>query len=230
MDKHYTYLLINLCTVILPLALSFDKRVQFYKSWKYLWPGMLITGIFFLAWDVFFTQKAVWAFNPSEITDIYFFHLPLEEILFFLTVPFACVFIYACLNYYTKWQLPQLVVKVITTLLYIVSAVLLFVYTDRLYTLVTFGLLLVLIGLGQYLLKPNWLSRFYVAYLVALVPFFIVNGLLTSIPVVIYAPGEMMNVLIGSIPLEDFFYLMALLLMNIGFFEYFKPSAQTKKR
>lgn len=227
MDRHYTYLLINCCTVIFPLALSFDRRVQFFKSWKYLLPGMLIAGLFFLVGDVLFTLKGVWSFNPAEITGVTFFHLPVEEILFFLTVPFACVFIYACLNYYVKWQLPQPAVKTITVLLYITSAVLLFVYNDRWYTVEAFGTVHLLIRLKQYFSKTDWLPRFYITYLVVLIPFFIVNGLLTSIPVVMYNPAKNMNVRIGTIPLEDFFYLMALLLMNVGFFEHFKSSAQT---
>ena len=229
MNGHYTYLLINGCTVIFPLALSFDKRVRFFKSWKYILPGILITGLFFLAWDVLFTLKGVWAFNPDKITGIYFFHLPLEEMLFFLTVPFACVFIYACLNYYIQWQLPQRAVKIITTALYATSAILLLVYNDRLYTVVTFGVLLLLLILLQYFFKPHWLPRFYITYLVVLIPFFIINGLLTGIPVVIYNPAENMNVHVGTIPLEDFFYLMALVLMNVGFFEYFKPSDKQNK-
>lgn len=226
MDRHYTYLLINFCTVIFPLALSFDKRVRFFKSWKYLWPGMAITGLFFLVWDVLFTLKGVWSFNPNKIIGLSFLHLPVEEILFFLTVPFACLFIYACLNYYVKWQLPQQAVKIITLVLYAASLLLLFVYNNRLYTAVTFGILMLLISSGRYISKTRWLPRFYITYLVVLIPFFIINGILTSVPVVLYNPAKNMNLRIGTIPLEDFFYLMALLLMNVGFFEYFKSSAK----
>jgi len=228
MNGHYTYLLINLCTVIFPLSLSFDKRVRFFKSWKYLLPGILITGLFFLAWDALFTLKGVWSFNLDKIIGGYLFHLPLEEVLFFLTVPFACVFIYACLNYYVKWQLPPRVVKTITALLFIACVATLFIFRGRLYTMVTFGVLFLLIGSISYIFKAGWLPRFYMTYLVVLVPFFVVNGILTGIPVVIYNSSENMNMRIASIPLEDFFYLMALLLMNVGFFEYFKSSAQTK--
>jgi len=91
----YTYLLINFLSVIFPLILSFDSRVRYYRSWKFIWPGLFLTGILFLAWDIFFTVKSVWSFNPNYILGINFFRLPLEEILFFLTIPFSCIFIYA---------------------------------------------------------------------------------------------------------------------------------------
>lgn len=223
----YTYLLINLLTVFFPVVLSFDKRVHFYKSWKFIWPGMAITGLFFLFWDVLFTMKGVWLFNSSYILGISFFGLPLEEMLFFLTVPFACIFIYACLNYYIKWQINIRLTGIISNLLMVLCTLPLFFYYNKVYTAITFGLLLVLIVLLEYVIKVNWLNRFYMAYLVALIPFYIVNGLLTAIPVVIYNNSQNMGKRVGTIPVEDHFYLMALLLMNIGFFEYFKARSIT---
>ncbi|WPU95212.1 lycopene cyclase domain-containing protein [Mucilaginibacter sabulilitoris] len=218
----YTYLLINVLTVFFPIVLSFDKKVHFYKSWKYIWPGMSITGLFFLFWDMLFTIKGVWSFNPRYITAITFFQLPLEEILFFLTVPFSCIFIYACLNYYVKWQINDRFTRLISNLIILLCLLGLIFYFDRIYTVVTLGLLLVLMLILQYGFKVNWLNRYYLAYLVALIPFYIVNGILTSVPVVMYNNSQNMGKRVGTIPVEDHFYLMALLLMNIGFFEYFK--------
>lgn len=219
----YTYLLINFLTVLFPVALSFDKRVAFYKSWRYIVPGMAITGLVFLFWDVLFTIKGVWSFNADRIIGIRFYKLPLEEILFFLTVPFACLFIYACLNHYVKRQMSDKWSGRITNLLILLSIVALIFYYDRIYTLVTFSLQLVLLVLLQYVFKVKWLNRYYLTYLVALLPFYIVNGLLTSIPVVLYNDAENMALRVGTIPVEDHFYCMAMLLMNVGFFEYFKP-------
>jgi lycopene cyclase domain-containing protein len=218
----YAYLLINFLTIIFPVLLSFDKRVAFYKSWKFIWPGLLITGLMFLFWDVLFTIKGVWSFNPDYITGIKFFELPLEEILFFLTVPFSCIFIYACLNYYVTWSIPNRVNEWISNLMIIISVLMLVMYQDRIYTLVTFGLLLVLIIALQYGFKAPWLNRFYMAYVVSLLPFYIVNGVLTSIPIVLYNNAENIGKRVGTIPVEDHFYSMALLVMNVGFFEYFK--------
>lgn len=218
----YTYLLINFFTVFFPIVLSFDKRVQFYKSWKFAMPGIAITGLVFLFWDVFFTVNGVWTFNPHYIVGLSIFQLPVEEILFFLTVPFACLFIYACSNYYIKWEINIRLTRIISNLLIIFSVWILIFNHNKLYTLVTFGLLLVLILLFQYLLKVKWLNRYYVAYAISLIPFYIVNGVLTSIPVVLYNNAQNMDKRVGTIPVEDHFYCMALLLMNIGLFEYFR--------
>ncbi len=223
----YAYLLINFLTILFPVLLSFDKRVAFHKKWKYIWPGMAITGLVFLFWDVLFTVKGVWSFNPDYIIGIKFFDLPLEEILFFLTIPFACMFIYACLDYYVKWSLSQNISKTTSLLVVILCVAMLSVYYNRLYTAVNFGFLLVVLMVLQYVLKSNWLNRFYMTYVVSLLPFYVVNGILTSVPIVLYNNAENMGKRVGTIPVEDHFYSMALLLMNIGFFEYFKRKNQS---
>ena len=217
-----TYLLINFLTVLFPIILSFDKRVRFFQNWKFIFPGLFISGLLFLFWDYLFTIYGVWSFNPDYVNGIYFLNLPFEEILFFVTVPFACIFIYECLNYYIKRDLLESVSVYITYLLIVLCAVLLLLFYDRVYTLITYGLLLVILLIAQFVLRLKFLSRFYLAYLVSLIPFYIVNGLLTSIPVVMYNNEENMAFRVGTIPFEDHFYSMAMLLLNIMFFEYFR--------
>jgi lycopene cyclase domain-containing protein len=161
-----TYLLINFFTIIFPVALSFDKRVQFHKNWKFIWPGMAITGIVFLFWDVLFTVKGVWSFNGRYITGITILKLPVEEILFFLTVPFACIFIYACLNFYIKREIDMRLTRIISNLIIIFSILILIFYHHRIYTRVTFTLTAFLVILFQFIYKVRWLNRFYVTYIV----------------------------------------------------------------
>jgi len=224
----FTYLLINFITLLFPIVLSFDKKVQFHKSWKFIWPGIILTGLVFLFWDVLFTVDGVWWFNPKYITGITVFRLPVEEILFFLTVPFACLFIYACLNYYIKREIDIRLTRIISNLIIIFSILILIFYHHRMYTRVTFTLLAFLVIMFQFIFKVRWLNRFYVAYLVALIPFYIINGILTGLPVVLYNDAQNLGRRIGSIPIEDHFYCMALLLLNIGFFEYFRLRSKKK--
>ncbi len=217
----FSYLLINLLTVIFPIILSFDKRVQFYKSWKYLLPGLFITGILFLGWDYLFTIYKVWSFNPNYIIGIYILNLPIEEILFFITVPFACIFIYECLNQYIKKNPLKSFSKVISIFLLCLSAILLFYFHTKVYTLITFGLLAAILIYAEFIVNATALSRFYFAYIISLLPFYIINGILTSIPIVMYNNAQNMGYRIGTIPFEDHFYSMSLLLMNVLFFEFF---------
>lgn len=222
MDKHYSYLLINALVIFFPLLLSFDQKVHFYKKWKFILPGLVITGLLYLLWDYLFTIHEVWSFNADYILGIHFWDLPLEEILFFVTVPFACIFIYECLISYFNINLSRQLVKGISVSLIVLSAVLLFFYHDRVYSLINFSTLIVVL-LYTVLKKTNLnMGRFYMAYLVSLLPFYIVNGILTSIPVVMYNDAENMGFRVGTIPFEDHFYSLSLILMNLLFFEYFR--------
>ena len=104
---HYTYLLLNLFTISIPFALSFESKVQFYKKWKYYLPSLFITALLFLIWDYYKTKFGVWQFNDDFIIGIKFFGLPIEEYFFFFTVPYSCTFIYEVVAYYNKRNFPK---------------------------------------------------------------------------------------------------------------------------
>ena len=96
----WTYLWVNLAVLSVPFIASFDKRVAFVKEWKAFWPACLLTMAGFIAWDVVFTARGIWGFNPEHLAGIDVLGLPIEEWLFFITVPYACVFTYACFKKY----------------------------------------------------------------------------------------------------------------------------------
>lgn len=223
---NYLYLLINIAVIFFPMVLSFDKKVHFFSKWKFIAPAILITGIVFLIWDLLFVKLNVWSFNPDYITGINLWGLPLEEILFFLTVPYACVFIYECLNvYFPKNGLQQYSLALSNLFLGLCIAILFFGYRYW-YTVINFGFLFIVLAYVEYVnAKLRFMYRFYRAYVVALIPFYIVNGFLTAIPVVIYNNKENLSFRVGTIPFEDHFYLMSLLLMNIYLYEWFKSRA-----
>lgn len=225
----FSYLLINFLTIFFPIILSFDKRVAFYKNWGFVFPGLLITGLLFLFWDYLFTIYGVWSFNPEYIIGFNILNLPIEEILFFITVPFACIFVYECLNYYIKPDLLKRFSSPISYLLIAFSVSMLVLFYDRVYTLITFGLLAVVLIIAEFVIKSKIMSRFYLAYFVSLIPFYIVNGILTSIPIVMYNDAENIAFRVGTIPFEDHFYSLSMLLINILLFEYFRKRGQIAK-
>jgi len=217
MNPHYTYLLIDIATIAGPLALSFDKKVAFYKRWRRLLLPMLLTAAVFITWDAVFTERGVWWFSHDYTMPFRLFGLPLEEWLFFIVVPYACAFVAACLDAYFPpkpaphdWKPPL----ILAAILLAIAAL----NYGRAYTFWACGAC----GIG---LIAAWAlrrkapqfnpQRFLLAYAVCLIPFLAVNGLLTSLPVVLYNDSENVGIRIRTIPAEDVFYGMLLILGSV---------------
>ena len=222
MNTHYTYFIILAASVAGPLALSFDKKVAFYTKWKFVFPAMIIPAVLYIIWDIFFTTKGVWSFNEAYITGIKLYNLPIEEVLFFFIVPYCCVFIYECINCYfpqLKSKSAGVIVLQFTGLVLLIAGI---VFYKKYYTGWTFIFNAVFIAFilsaKKYFnnFKP---TVFAVAYCIILIPFLIVNGFLTAIPVVLYNDAENLGLRIYTIPFEDVFYGMLLILMNIVIYE-----------
>ena len=94
----YEYLLINFFIIIFPLVFSFEKRIQYYKKLPAVAASILVVGIGYILWDFVATSRGDWAFNDTYILGITFLDLPVEELLFFLTAPYSCLFIYEALS------------------------------------------------------------------------------------------------------------------------------------
>lgn len=222
MGQHYTYLLLMLLTLAGPFLLSFDKRVAFYKKWKYLPIPLTLTTLYFVIWDSFFTRFNIWNFNSRYILGTKILLLPVEEWLFFIAVPFACIFIYECANHYiSKDYLQKYARKVNAVILIIISVIAIF-NIHKTYTAFNFISAAGLMAYVQFILKPDWLGRFYIGYILSLIPFFIINGILTYLPVVNYNNAENLGIRLFTIPVEDTIYCLLLLLMNVTMYEWLK--------
>jgi lycopene cyclase domain-containing protein len=72
------------------------------------------------------------------------------------------------------------------------------------------------------------LTSYFKGYIVSLLPFFLVNGVLTKMPVVSYNNSENLSVRIYTIPVEDMVYLLSLLFINFALYETIKYYAERK--
>jgi lycopene cyclase domain-containing protein len=184
--------------------------------------------VVFVVWDIYFTAQNVWGFNPKYTTGITVVNLPIEEVLFFICIPFACVFTYHCLAGYFRLTWNS---KIESFFLLALSLVLLVVgvfYIDRMYTSVTFissGIILLYL---KFVAKVQWVGQSLSVYSILLFPFFIVNGLLTGTglpePVVRYNNAENLTIRILTIPIEDLVYGYELFVLNLFFYHLFKES------
>lgn len=201
----FTYCLLLLLSLSGPLFLSFDKRVAFYKEWRFLWKPTLIVSFGYIVWDIFFTKIGVWEFNKDYLINYFISELPVEEYGFFFVVPYASSFVYACLRAYFP-HLSSTNNTYISYLLIAISISIMAYAQPTWYTWTTFGLLILSILYWDIWLKTPHIQYIYLAWIVCIVPMLYVNGVLTGKPVLIYNNLENSQIRIGTIPIEDFFY------------------------
>lgn len=226
------YLLVDFFTVIVPVIFSFHPKIKFYKTWKYFFVAAVAVGIMFIVWDSIFTGLGVWNFNPRYVSGIYLFRLPVEEILFFICIPFSCVFTYFCLDkfYNLGWK-PK--TEAIFCVLFSVTLIILgVIYIDRLYTSVTFFSTAFVCLLLKFVFKIDWFGKAVSVYAILIIPFLIVNGILTGTgleePVVRYNEAENLNIRILTIPVEDVFYGFEMILLNLFIYLRLTKNARIK--
>jgi lycopene cyclase domain-containing protein len=211
---------VNLAVLAGPFALSFDRKVAFYRHWRKLAFSLLVVSTAYLAWDVIVTEIGHWWFNPEYSGAFRVAGLPPGEVLFFITVPYACIFIYEVVRAYfperrSTRSLPARAVAVAAAIVLLVFA---FVFRDGGYSplaLLSVAVMLLLTAAAD---PEMWMSSHTALFfLLAYIPFFIANGVLTALPIVGYSPDAIWGVRVTTIPLEDFFYNLGML----GFYLFF---------
>jgi lycopene cyclase domain-containing protein len=237
----YAYLIIDLAVISMPLLASFGSIIRFYKTWPALLKSLAITGGFFIIWDAIFTEIGVWGFNEQYLSGPELWGLPLEEILFFICVPYACTFTYAVFRKVVVNPPLEPFNKLITLLILALCLVLAAFNTDKLYTFYTCLFTAIFLAWIIYSRKTAYLGWFYITYGVILVPFIITNGLLTGLDfwkyplfltdpaivsdqIVWYNNEHNLGIRIFSIPVDDLIYSLLLQGMSIYFYDFFLRS------
>ena len=241
-ETHYLYLFAHLFAFIPVFCLSFDKKVAYSRQWRYVFPAIFIVAVPFWIWDIAKTSTGVWGFNPDYYTRL-LINLPIEEWLFFITFPWASVFIYVCMNAYfplntidagssameeKKKSISFLLSdkeNLFTILLIAFFFVISILYVGHLYTFTTFlasGFIL----LWHFVFGSKTVRlKFYRTFPIATIPFILINsvftGAFTHAPIVVYNPEEYIGIRFGTIPLDDFAYNFLLTFSVIIIYEWF---------
>ncbi len=99
------------------------------------------------------------------------------------------------------------------------------VFYNRWYTAVTAFATALALAIQLYR-KVNYMGTFLVAYILVLPFFFLSNGILTGSfleePVVWYNNAENLGIRMFTIPVEDTFYGMLMVLLNVAGYEFMK--------
>ena len=217
------YLWVIIGTIAGPLFLSFDKKVAYYKYFSKVVYSIVLVSIPFLVCDYFFTKNEIWGFTREYILGIYLKNIPLEECLFFIIIPYACIFIYQVLkSYFPNYQGEKIAHYFSFTITF--SGLLFGItFIEKWYTASACIVAALLTIKMYYIDKPKWFPNFVLTFIVALVPFIIVNGILTGAvtekPIVWYSPEQIIGWRIITIPIEDLYYNYCLLLPIVYIFE-----------
>lgn len=228
----YLYLYLNLGSFIIPFLFSFHPKLQFYKKWKYLFPAIAIMMAFYISWDIVFTNARFWGFNDTYITGYTFFNLPIEEWLFFICIPYACLFTHHSLTFlFPKLTFSLQSTSIMHATMVTAMVIALWYFYDRWYTMINFGYTIILLGL-VYNNMPKKLAQFLPTFSIILLPFLFVNGVLTGSfienQVVWYDNTENIGVRIFTIPIEDTMYALGMLLTVYVLMEWFEARSNKK--
>lgn len=222
-QEKYTYFWVDFLCILFPFVFSLTKKFDFHKDWKYYFPANLIIAFIFIIWDIYKTKVGVWWFDQKYTLGINLYNLPLEEVFFFICIPYACIFTYYCFKKYIPLNI--YIIKLSNYALWIPFIIIAAIFYNRLYPFVTFTLL----GVSWILvkkIKPTFYPYFFIVYLIMFFPFFLSNGILTggfiNRSIVNYNPEEIIGFRLYTIPFEDYFYGMLLILWTIWLYEYFK--------
>ena len=220
------YFMLLLGSIAVPFLLSFDRKLQFYRQWKFVIPSTLIIAAVYIFFDVLMTKWGVWGFNSRYHSDIVIWHLPIEEWLFFIVIPYASIFLHeSVVLYFPHIQLSKKQANFLTYGFLIILSVILLLNTDKTYTVYIFATVIISLLLSLFDASQS-IRSFYLTFLLILVPFFIVNAILTGSfiesEVVWYNNTENLGIRIFTIPVEDIGYAFSMILLNLLLIKLFQ--------
>ena len=236
--EKFTYLFVDFFTLLFPLIFSFTRKFDFKNYWKFYFPVNITIAFLYILWDTLYTSWGVWGFDLKYTLGITIFNLPIEEILFFVCIPYACIFTYYC---FRKYIFPRITLSL--NVFWKIGAFLFFLlgcaYPSLLYTMAAFFSCAIVFLLIDWfnMVNPNRtisFTHFLLFYILILIPFYIFNGILTGSflnrVVVFYNDSENLGIRILTVPFEDIFYGMGLILAHILGFEYYIAQTSYKER
>jgi lycopene cyclase domain-containing protein len=222
----FTYAFILFFTVIICLIASFDRRIKFNQHFSAFLKAAIIVAIPFIAWDIYFTANGVWWFNTDYTIGLNFGGLPLEEMLFFIFIPFSCVFTYFTIDKYYKWSTLIGFNNILVFVSVIVLSVVALLNTDKIYTLVTSIVTVATLIYLHFIARSEWITKASVVFAILMLGFFPVNGILTGSfienPIVNYNPKDFLGIRMFTIPIEDAVYGYSQFLLVLYFFKQFQ--------
>lgn len=217
---NYAYLAFNLLVFLPVLILSLKTDVKPHRHWRAFIGAVLLVSLPFLLWDMWAVSRQHWDFNSNYVLTQRFIGLPFEELLFFVTVPFAMIYVWGVVRKYVTNTAIRLWVPLTALSAAAGSATaLLLLYWSNGYTRSAMIATLVAIAIVA-CSNLIFTKRFWVFQGVLLAIFFIANWILTAVPIVVYSGLVIIGTKALTIPIEDFFFNFAFINLFLVVFNW----------
>ncbi|MFC1594151.1 lycopene cyclase domain-containing protein [Candidatus Omnitrophota bacterium] len=96
------YLIVLIVSGCVPFVLSLFPPIRLFRNGKALGMSLGLIVFIFGAWDVFATYRGHWYFNPQSVYAVRIINLPIEEVLFFMVIPFCCIFSWEVIKFFKE--------------------------------------------------------------------------------------------------------------------------------
>ncbi len=216
---NFTYLALDLAVAsTLLFALAWKQfRPVLTTNLKPVLAGIGVGATVFILWDIWATAAGHWSFNSKYTLGFGLLGLPLEEWLFFVCIPMACMVIYLFMR--KDFSPRRMPLPYCAALQVLVALPLLAVPFAPTYTKV---------AIMSSVMVASWLvwqgallvqRRYWLFMAVVFGLFFMANSILASLPIIIYNSDHILGLRIGFIPVEDFLYNFALINLVVLVYE-----------
>ena len=213
------YLLFDLFIAAPLVLVAWLRPGWFGGGWRAAIRAVLLGAIPFVVWDAAVVGRHWW-FDARRVLGPTVLGLPIEELMFFVVVPLACVFTWELVVGGARARLRPLgrlgwIVIALATLAGVWAWV-----EGREYTALALLGLVAAIALGDALgtgLAGSSRARVHALLVIAFTGVF--NGYLTARPIVHYDDAYMLGWRIGTIPIEDFAFGLALVLVTTTLYQ-----------
>lgn len=196
---------------------------EYWRRWRGLVAGFATVSGAFILWDIWAAAHGHWQFSSQYTLGLRVAGLPIEEGLFFVTVPGACMVVWELLGRTKRARQVVIHSGTLRSGFVVLSALCLLggmMSGDSAYTraaLLAAGIAAVCLACQVRLavMRQWWL--FQVA---SFTLFLVCNMVLTGLPIVLYSLDHFSGLRIGTIPIEDFAYNFALLNLFLLVYEW----------
>lgn len=213
---NYAYWLVLALVAVVPLTLSLLPWQFRWRSydWLRLVQVFIFVSIPFILLDSISHGRGWWAYNPDFTMSGRLLGLPVEEIMFFFVVPFACLYLYSTAARVVRDEkISRLWLWRAILGLFLTAGLVLITIEPKERTIVDVALFSV-VAIIAMIHPPGRVGALWLLAVVGL--FLIVNTVLTAMPIVSYEATYGSQYRLGTIPFEDTLYNFSLLLMCLA--------------